>query len=56
MGQKAWMLPDMILEMAKHGSITIEVAQSILNVIRPRYRAGVIEHSLEGLKEVKVNA
>ncbi|MBC8417536.1 MAG: hypothetical protein H8E10_02955 [Desulfobacterales bacterium] len=56
LGQKAWMLPDMILEMGKCGSMTIESAQSILSVIRPRYRPGVIEHSLEGLKEVKVNA
>lgn len=56
LGQKAWMLPDMVLEMAERGSMTIEVAERILNVIRPRYRVGVIEHSLERLKEVKVNA
>lgn len=56
LGQKTWMLPDMVLEMAERGSIPVEVTEGILNVIRPRYRVGVIEHSLERLKEVKVNA
>lgn len=46
----------MVLEMVERGSMTIEVAERILNGIRPRYRVGVIEHSLERLKEVKVNA
>ena len=44
LGQKTWMLPDIVLEMAERGSIPVEVTEGILNVIRPRYRVGVIEH------------
>ena len=40
LAQKAWMLPDMVLEMTECGSMTIEVAEGILNVIRSRYRVG----------------
>jgi hypothetical protein len=53
LGLKAWMLPDLVLELAERGSLTIEVAEAILKVIRPRYRVGVIEHSLVQLQEVK---
>lgn len=56
LGLKAWMLPDLVLEVAERGSLNIEVAGAILDTIRPRYRVGVIEHSLERLKEVKENA
>jgi len=50
---KAWMLPDLVLELAKRGSLTAEAADAILGVIRPRYRMGVIEHSRVRLWEVK---
>ena len=50
------MLPDLVLELAKRGSLTIEVAEAILKVIRPRYRVGVIEYSLVRLQEVKQDA
>jgi predicted nucleic acid-binding protein len=53
LGLKAWMLPDLVLQLAEHGSLTTEVAEAILQVIRPRYRVGVIEHSLVQLQEVK---
>ncbi len=53
LGLKAWMLPDVVLELAERGSLTIEVAEAILEVIRPRYRVGVIEYSLVRLQEVK---
>jgi hypothetical protein len=56
LGLKAWMLPDLVLELAERGSLTIEVAEAILKVIRPRYRVGVIEHSLVRLQEVKQDA
>jgi predicted nucleic acid-binding protein len=46
LGLEAWMLPDLVLELAERGSLTTEVAEAILKVIRPRYRVGVIEHSL----------
>lgn len=53
LGLKAWMLPDLVLELTEHGSLTAEAAEAILEVIRPRYRVGVIEHSLVRLQEVK---
>jgi len=61
LGLKAWMLPDpfallrtgLVFELAERGSLTTEVAEAILKVIRPRYRVGVIEHSLVQLQEVK---
>ena len=64
LGLKAWMLPDpfallrtgLVLELAERGSLTIEVAEAILKVIRPRYRVGVIEYSLVRLQEVKQDA
>ena len=56
LGLKAWMLPDLIVELTERGSLTIEVAVGILDAIRPRYRVGVIEHTLARLEEVKENA
>jgi hypothetical protein len=50
---EAWMLPDLVLELAERGSLTTEVAEAILKEIRPRYRVGVVEHSLVQLQEVK---
>lgn len=53
LGLKAWMLPDLVLELAERGSLTVEATEAILEVIRPRYRVGVIEHSLVRLQEVR---
>jgi len=56
LGLKAGMLPDLVVELAERGGVTVEVAKSIMEVIRPRYRVGMIEHSLVRLQEVKENA
>lgn len=56
LGLKAWMLPDLVLELVERRSLPVELADAILGVIRPRYGAGVIEHSLVRLREVKQDA
>jgi predicted nucleic acid-binding protein len=56
LGLKAWMLPDLVIKLAECKGLTIEVANSVMEIIRPRYRAGMIEHSLVSLQEVKENA
>jgi predicted nucleic acid-binding protein len=53
LGLKAWMLPNLVLELTEGGNLTIEVAEAILKMVHPRYHAGVIEHSLVRLQEVK---
>ncbi len=53
LGLKVWMLPDLVLELTERGSLTLEVVEAILEVIRPRYRRGVIEHSLVRLQEME---
>jgi len=53
LGLKAWMLPDLVLELTEGGNLTVEVAEAILKMVRPRYHAGVIEHSLVRLQEVR---
>jgi predicted nucleic acid-binding protein len=53
LGLKVWMLPDLVLELTQIGNLAVEMANVILYTIRPRYRAGVIEHSLVRLQEVK---
>ncbi|MBT9149593.1 MAG: hypothetical protein AAGB97_08735 [Dehalococcoidia bacterium] len=50
---KVWMLPDLVLQLVERGNLTPELAEVILEAIRPRYRVGVIEHSLVCLREVK---
>jgi predicted nucleic acid-binding protein len=55
-GLKAWMLPDLVVELAARGGIALTVAEVILTSIRARYRAGVIQHSLARLQEVKHRA
>lgn len=52
LGLKAWMLPDLVVELAERGNVTVEVAEAILQAVRSRYHAGVIEHSLVRLREV----
>ena len=47
---KAWMLPDLVVELARRGSLTVRVAAAILETVRYRYRVGVIEHSLAQLE------
>jgi predicted nucleic acid-binding protein len=47
---KAWMLPDLVVELARRGSLTVRVAAAILETVRSRYRVGVIEHSLAQLE------
>jgi len=55
LGLKAWMLPDLVVELAERGGLSAEVAEAILETIRSRYHAGVIEHSLAHLREVGEN-
>jgi hypothetical protein len=55
-GLKAWMLPDLVVELAARGGMALTVAEVILSAIRARYRAGVIEHSLARLQEVEHRA
>jgi uncharacterized membrane protein YgcG len=55
-GLKAWMLPDLVVELAARGGIALTVAEVILGTICARYRAGVIEHSVARLQEVKQRA
>jgi hypothetical protein len=50
---KVWMLPDLIIKLATREEISLEVAGTILDVMRPRYRRGVIAHSLAHLQEVR---
>ena len=52
-GLKAWMLPDLVVELVVRRTLAMEVAESILTAIRSRYRTGVIEHSRVRLQEVK---
>ena len=42
-GLKAWMLPDLVVELAERGSLTAEIAKTVLETIRSRDRVGVIE-------------
>ena len=55
-GLKAWMLPDLVVELAGRRSLTVEVAEAILETIRSRYHGGVIEHSLVHLRGVRKDA
>lgn len=55
LGLKAWMLPDLVVELAGRGSLSVGVAKDILETIRSRYHVGVIEQSLAHLREVGEN-
>ncbi|MFQ5593574.1 MAG: hypothetical protein ACE5HA_05450 [Anaerolineae bacterium] len=48
-GLQVWMLPDLVVELVSRGRLTDKLARDVLEVIRPRYRAGVIEHTFEKL-------
>lgn len=56
LGLQAWMLPDVVVDLAAHGAVAFEVAEAMLVTIQPRYRLGVIEHSVARLQEVKEHA
>lgn len=51
LGQRTWMLPDLIVEVAEVNLLAQSTAKALLEVIRPRYRPGVIAHSLARLQE-----
>lgn len=52
----AWMLLDLVIQLAVRGALPRELARDILEVVRSRYQAGVIAHSLERLQEVEGDA
>lgn len=52
LGLKVWTLPDLVVELTERGSLPSDVTRGVLEVIRPRYQAGFIEHSLVRLREV----
>ncbi len=52
-GLKAWMLPDLVVELVDRGKLTGELARAILTAIRARYQVGVVEYSLEKLWEME---
>lgn len=49
------MLPDLVIHLVEKGYCEAGQARDILEAIRPRYRVGVIEHSLDRLQEVAKN-
>ena len=53
---KVWMLPDLVVALRSREKLKSRESRDILEVIRPRYRAGVIEYSIEKLREVEKNA
>ena len=56
LGLGVWMLPDLVVELMSRKLLTSRLARAILEEIRPRYRAGVIEYSLEKVREVEKDA
>jgi len=55
LGLQVWMLPDLVIHLVEKGYCEAGQARDILEAIRPRYRVGVIKHSLERLQEVAKN-
>lgn len=53
LGLRACMLPDLVAELAKCQKLEVSIAKNIMEVIRPRYRMGIIEHNIMRLQEVK---
>ncbi|HDN79192.1 MAG TPA: hypothetical protein ENG33_01845 [Chloroflexi bacterium] len=45
-------LPDLIVALVRNGAITQEMGEKLLQIMRPRYRAGFIEHAIQMLKGV----
>jgi predicted nucleic acid-binding protein len=56
LGLRAWMLPDLIVQLVRPGGLSAPMAKMMLEVIRPRYRKGVIEQSMAQLEEVERDA
>src|SRR2546430_8434473 len=52
----SWMLADLVIELAAREGLACEAAETILVTIRPRYRRGIMEHSMARLQEVKDRA
>lgn len=52
-GLRTWMFPDLVVELVMSERLTLEVAEAILETVRPRYRKGIIEHSLIHLQELR---
>jgi hypothetical protein len=50
------MLPDLIVQLVRPGGLSAPMAKMMLEVIRPRYRKGVIEQSMAQLEEVERDA
>ena len=53
LGLKTCMLPDLITNLVECHKLEFKIAKDIMEVIRPRYRMGVIDHNLVRLQEVK---
>ena len=49
---KTFMLPDLVVELAQRSLLGVQSAEKVLQAIRPRYRKGIVEHSLMQLQEV----
>jgi predicted nucleic acid-binding protein len=56
LGLKVWMLPDVVVELAAREAVAFEATEAVLVTIRPRYRMGIMEHSVVRLQEVKERA
>lgn len=52
MGLKKIFLLDLVLKLTKIGNIRKETAKEIIEVVRPRYSKGFIEHSFELLESL----
>ncbi|PKO24195.1 MAG: hypothetical protein CVU38_00120 [Chloroflexi bacterium HGW-Chloroflexi-1] len=47
---RPWFLPDLVVEMVRQRFMPSERGEKALIALKPRYRAGFIEHSVEQLK------
>jgi predicted nucleic acid-binding protein len=52
LGLPTMMLPDLVVRMAKQGTLSVRVAEQTLEAVRARYRKGVVEQGLVTLREV----
>jgi len=56
LGLTVQMLPDLLVALVECGELTAQLAEAMLQTMRPRYRTGVIEHSVVALEEVASHA
>jgi predicted nucleic acid-binding protein len=56
MGIAVRLLPDLIIELVRRGSLTKIQAEKIIDVTSPRYSAGIVAHSRALLEEVSTHA